>query len=501
MIYNVLSWLEAAEAAWPERAAVVEDGCAVSYGQLARDARAAGTRLAALGAGGRPVGVYMDKGADALRAFLGALYAGAFYALLNPELPEARLRAMQSVLDAPVIVTDAGRRDAATAMFPGAVIVTAAELAGGEADMALLRAVRARAIDTDPVYVNFTSGSTGTPKGIVVAHRSVIDFIDVFTEGFGIRGDDVIANQAPFDFDVSVKDIYSALRVGATLLVVPRRLFSAPAALADYLCDGGATVMIWAVSALCLLTTFHALDYRAPEGVRLVVFSGEVMPLKHLNQWRAALPGATFVNAYGPTEITCNCTYHILDPDRDYAEGVPIGVPFPNEDVFLLDEEDRRIEAPGSVGEICVRGTALALGYYGDAAQTAARFVWNPLQGAYPERVYRTGDLGCYDGSGELVFRGRKDFQIKHQGHRIELEEIERAMAAVDGVERCCCTYDAVKSRLKGYYVGAIDRAALRGRLLERLPAFMVPGTLRRVEAMPLTKNGKIDRGKLEEMT
>lgn len=501
MIHNVLSWLEDAARAHPERAAVIEDGHALSYGALLRNARRAGTRLGAMGVRGRPVGVYMEKGSDAIGAFLGALYAGGFYAPFNPELPEARLRAMFDVLRPPVVVTDAERLDAAASAFPGATVVAADNLFAGEEDAALLARVRSGAIDADPVYVNFTSGSTGVPKGIVVAHRSVIDFIDVFTERFGIRGDDVIANQAPFDFDVSVKDIYSALRVGATLLIVPRRLFSAPAALVDYLCDGGATVMIWAVSALCLLTTFHALDYRAPESVRLVVFSGEVMPVKHLNQWRAALPGATFVNAYGPTEITCNCTYHVLDPDRDYAGGVPIGVPFPNEDVFLLDESDRRIDAPGQTGEICVRGTALALGYYGDAAQTAARFTQNPLRSAYPERVYRTGDLGQYDDAGELMFRGRKDFQIKHLGHRIELEEIERAMAAVDGVERCCCAFDPVKSRLKGYYVGEIDRAALHAALSERLPAFMIPGVLRRVDAMPLTKNGKIDRRRLEEMT
>ena len=498
MNISVLSYLENSAAARPDATAVVEEDRRYTYRQLAEGARRAGTALARMGARGCPVGVYMEKGFDALRAFMGALYAGGFYSLLSPELPEGRLKLVQSVLDAPVIVAAEALVDSARALFPGARVVTLAELDQCPEDPALLARIRASAIDTDPVYVNFTSGSTGVPKGIAVSHRSVLDFIDCFTETFALRRDDVIANQAPFDFDVSVKDIYSALKLGATLLIVPRRLFSAPAALADCLCEGGATVMIWAVSALCLLTTFHALDYRVPERVRAIIYSGEVMPMKHLKQWREHLPGAMFVNVYGPTEITCNCTYHILDPERDYEGGVPIGRPFPNEDVFLLDEDDRRIEEPDRTGEICVRGTALALGYYAAPEQTAARFTQNPLNGRWPERIYRTGDLGRLDGAGELYFCGRKDFQIKHMGHRIELEEIERAMAAVEGVERCCCTFDEKKSRLTGYYVGNIDRAALHARLSEALPVFMVPGALRQVDEMPLTKNGKIDRKALD---
>ena len=499
MICNVLEYLEASARRRPEGIAVADAGRRLSYGELLRDARRAGSALIAMGVMRRPVGVYMEKGIDAIRAMLGVVCAGGFYSILNPELPEARLRSVQDVLRAPVIVADEALIDRARALFPEAELRTVESLLATDEDAEALARVRARAIDADPVYVNFTSGSTGVPKGIVVAHRSILDFIDCFTERFDIVESDVIANQAPFDFDVSVKDIYSALRTGATLLIVPRQLFSVPAKLIDYLCDGGATVLIWAVSALCLLSTFHALDYKTPETVRAVLFSGEVMPAKHLRVWREHLPNAAFVNLYGPTEITCNCTYHVLDPARDYADGIPIGDPFPNEDVFLLDEADRLVEVPGVPGEICVRGTALALGYYAAPDQTSARFTQNPLNAAWHDRIYRTGDLGRYDANGEMFFCGRRDFQVKYMGHRIELEEIERAMSAVEGVERCCCTFDEKKSRLKGYYVGAIDRTELHRRLSAALPVFMVPGTLRQVPEMPLTKNGKIDRRKLEE--
>ena len=137
-------------------------------------------------------------------------------------------------------------------------------------------------IDTDPLYVNFTSGSTGLPKGVLVSHRSVLDFIDVFADTFSFTSNDRIGNQAPFDFDVSVKDIYGALKAQATLVIIPRRLFSRPKELLDFLCEHKVTALIWAVSALCLISTFHGLDYRTPDTVNKVLFSGEVMPLKHL---------------------------------------------------------------------------------------------------------------------------------------------------------------------------------------------------------------------------
>ena len=501
MAINVLAYLERSAERFPDKIAVTDEFGSVTYETLLCASRRMGTALARRIRPGEGVGVYMEKSTETLEVFFGAVYAGGFYSALNPELPAQRLGQIVSVLSPGVIVTSPELEAAAREIFPGYPIVTAGALAEEGEDPDLLSQIRRSAVDTDPLYVNFTSGSTGVPKGIVVAHRSVLDFIGCFTELFGITSEDVIANQAPFDFDVSVKDIYSAMATGARLVLVPRRLFSAPAALTDFLCDNAVTTMIWAVSALCLLTTFHALDYRTPETVNKILFSGEVMPFKALKELRSHLPGAMLVNLYGPTEITCNCTYHILEQQRDYAGGIPIGRPFPNEDVFLLDGENRKVTAPDTPGEICVRGTALALGYYGNPEQNAAHFVQNPLNPHYPERIYRTGDLGRYNDLGELVFAGRKDFQIKYMGHRIELEEIEREMAKVPGVERCCCVFDEKRARLRGFYVGSVEKDALHAAMKGRLPDYMIPGILRRVEEMPLTKNGKIDRKALSEMT
>lgn len=493
---NVLEYLERSAAAHPEKIAVADDLLSCTYEELLRDARRIGSGLCTRFSPRMPVAVFMEKSVETLQLFFGAVYAGCFYVLINPEFPAPRVEAILETLETRRVVTC---RSLAEKLPPveGLEVLYLEDLMETEENGDALAAIRAQALDIDPLYANFTSGSTGVPKGVAVCHRSVIDFIGHFTQLFSITGEDVIGNQAPFDFDVSVKDIYSAISTGARLEIIPKALFSQPAKLLDHLCDRKVTTMVWAVSALCLVTTFHGLDYKVPETVNKVLFSGEAMPMKHLKQWMSHLPEAKFVNLYGPTEITCNCTYHEVDRNREYSDGLPIGRSFPNEQVFLLDDEDRLITEEGKQGEICVTGTALALGYYNNPAQTESRFVRSPLSKAFPQWMYRTGDLGWYNRQGELCFAGRKDFQIKYMGHRIELEEIERAIDGVDGVERACCVFDEKRGRLTAYYVGGIEGREIRHALSGTLPVFMLPGTYVKLAEMPLNKNGKIDRKQL----
>lgn len=493
MKQNILEYLENSAKCCKEKTAVTDGSISYSYNELLDISKRIGTALARTVNIGEPVAVLAEKNADAITAFMGIVQAGAFYVFLNPELPKKRLQQMLSVLEPGCLITDNENIELAKSLEARAEIFTIDQLKETLADEELLKNIRSKTIDCDPLYANFTSGSTGIPKGVVVCHRSVLDFIDQFTELFSISDDDVIGNQAPFDFDVSVKDIYSAMKTGATLLVIPRRLFSNPGKLIDFICDNKVTTMIWAVSAICLISTCHGLDYRIPDNVRHVLFSGEVMPLKHLKIWMDKLPNADFVNLYGPTEITCNCTYHRIERGRDYTKGIPIGRPFPNEQVFLLGENGK-IADMGEIGEICVRGTALALGYYGNFEQTEKAFVQNPLNRFYPERIYKTGDLGTYTADGEIIFCGRKDYQVKYMGHRIELEEIEKAVSEVDGVERCCAIFDEEKQKLYGFYTGEIDKKELHSKLKELLPRYMVPGILEQLDTFPMTKNGKTDR-------
>ena len=497
---NVLEYLEQAEKRFSNKIAVIDEHSQMTFSELLDASKRIGSALAEKIKIGNPVAVLAEKSISTLCAFFGIVEAGGFYVLLNPELPQYRLEQIQSVLQAEYIITDEEHKPLALSLASEEKILDISELIQTEANEQRLSLIRQSMIDTSPLYANFTSGSTGVPKGVLVSHRSVLDFISVFTDEFGIDETDIIGNQAPFDFDVSVKDIYSAMRTGATLVIIPKPLFSSPAKLVDYICDHNVTTMIWAVSAVCLISAFHGLDYRVPSSVKRILFSGEEMPLKHLENWMAHLPSAEFVNLYGPTEITCNCTFHRVSRDNDYSCGIPIGNAFQNERVFLLDEENKLVTKCDTVGEICVSGTALALGYYNNSEQTSKAFCQNPLNSYYPERIYRTGDLAKYTENGELMFCGRKDFQIKHMGHRIELEEIERAISEVDGVERLCAVYDSACSKLYGFYVGEINKKDLRTRLRQYLPVYMIPNSFHQIEAFPITKNGKVDRKKLIDM-
>ena len=511
---NVLEYLENSATLYPGKAAVRDPEKSYSYAELKRRAQAVGCGLlqqeksrgtADRGNAGKPAVVFMKKSAEALTSLMGIVYSGRFYTYISPEQPAARIHQIFKVLEPDTVITDSISRTGGKlkeAGFSGRIF-DYEDLCRTEISDGKLAEVRERAADTDPLYCNFTSGSTGVPKGVLVSHRSVIDFIGVFPDLFTITGEDVIGNQAPFDFDVSVKDIYSALRTGATLVLIPKRYFSLPAQLIDYLCEQEVTVLIWAVSALCMVTQLKGFTYRVPDKIRKVLFSGEAMPVKHLNLWKKYIPDAEYVNLYGPTEITCNCTYYRVEREFAPEEKIPAGRPFPNEKVFLLNAGGdgagaAEITEKGKTGEICVAGTALALGYYRNPEQTARVFVQNPLHRDYPETVYRTGDLGFYDEDGNLCFAGRLDFQIKHMGHRIELEEIELILNGYEEIDRAVCIFDEKRDRLIACYSGDIDGKTLRSRMQKTEPMHMIPQTFRQLSQLPMTANGKIDRKALK---
>lgn len=513
-IHNILELLERSAERFPDRPAFGDPEKDITFRELVRKARAAGELLAADVPSESPVAFYLEKSVDAVTAMFGAVYAGGFYSFIDVRQPAARAQKVLDVLEPAVLITDEENAEKAEELSFGGrrillkdLLEQAGRTLSGQKEplpplSPVLARIRSAMTDTAPLYVNFTSGSTGTPKGVAVCHRSVIEFIAHFAPLFQVTEEDIFGNQAPFDFDVSVKDIYSGLYTGAKVQIIPREYFSNPTQLMDYLCEKKTTILIWAVSAMCFVSIMNALDYRIPETVRAVGFSGEVMPIKQLNVWKKYLPDAMYVNLYGPTEITCNCTYYVLDPGKEYGleEVIPAGTAFENEKVFLLDEENQEVDPSdlSGEGEICVGGTCVALGYYRDPERTAAAFVQNPLNDRYPERIYRTGDIGRYDADGNLVYVSRKDFQIKHLGHRIELGEVEADTMARDGVSRACCIYDVKKKRLILFYTGERDKKDLEKELREILPPFMVPNKTIRLEEMPLNKNGKIDRHALE---
>ena len=354
-------------------------------------------------------------------------------------------------------------------------------------------------IDTDLLYVLFTSGSTGIPKGVSITHRGVIDCMDWFVETFGICHFDSLGSQAPFYFDASVPDIFLNLKAGSTLYLIPKELFAQPVRLLDFLRRKQINTIIWVPSALIAISKLKAFRSVDLTGIlKRVIFCGEVMPCKQLNAWRQYLPDVIYANLYGPTEAIYACTYYIINRNFEDSENLPIGFPMKNTQILVLDDMDNLVNEPGTIGELCVRGTGISTGYYNNLEKTREMFVQNPLNQAYEEKIYRTGDLVEYNKYGELIYLSRKDFQVKHLGHRIELGEIETAVSSLSDITRCCCLYDEKHGRITLFLDKDIVKEELYLQLKNLIPDYMVPGKVVYLENLPLNANGKIDRLKLK---
>lgn len=497
MVYNVMSYLVNSAQNFPDEIAVADRQTALSYRRLLEQARRAGTALSNKlnGVRRKPVFVCIDRSAACVSAFLGVAASGNFYVPIDPSLPDRRLSDIYAAMGPRVVVTV--RKDTRPLPFPNAEIIPLEELLLTPPDGALMDRIGEETNGECPLYCIFTSGSTGVPKGVLVSHRSVVNMAEQFTDTFALDHTAVFGGQAPFDFDVSVKDIYLTVKNGARMEILEKPLFSSPRRLIERMDERRVNTIIWSVSAMKILSTLNTFDRVLPSHLRTVMFSGETLPCKVLNDWMRHLPEAGFVNLYGPTEITCNCAYYKVDRSFSDSETLPIGRAFPNTQVFLLDG-DREVTAAGETGEICVSGTCLALGYYNDPERTAAAFCQNPLQSAWPERIYRTGDLGSWNERGELVFLGRADTQVKYMGFRIELGEIETAANAIPFVTSACCLFDHEQEQLCLFYQAEqpSDKEVIAG-LRAVLPRFMVPARLYWFEKLPENRTGKIDRAAL----
>lgn len=499
MLTNILDYLDNSVSLHADKIVFSDSKNEITYNGLYKNAKAIGSAISEkTEARNTPVLVFIDRNIESVVSFFGVAMSGNFYVPVDRQLPVKRIELIVNTLNPKAaIVWERDMKILDEIGYEGERLLYD-DAIGYPVNEDRLALIRKSAIDTDPLYAIFTSGSTGVPKGVLVCHRSVIDLIENFAEVFDFDETRVFGNQAPFDFDVSVKDIYSCIRNGASMHVIPKLFFSFPAKLIACINERKINTIIWATSALRIIENLNALEKTLPETLRTVMFSGEVMPNKVLNYWRSKLPEVNYVNLYGPTEITCNCLYYKVDKSFRDEEALPIGIPFRNTDILLLDG-DNLVTQTDVKGEICVRGTSLAHGYYNNPEKTAEAFCQNPLNKFYPELIYRTGDLARLGEDGNYYFVSRKDYQIKHMGHRIELSEVEIAINSLPYIEAGCCIYDKANEQIVLFYQSEneCDRDIMKDGT-KLLPKYMMPNRFIHFTALPMTKNAKIDRVKLK---
>ncbi|WP_299534755.1 amino acid adenylation domain-containing protein [Ulvibacterium sp.] len=495
MNINIIDYFNRTTDTYPQKIAVKDMEGELSFSELKTRAQNLGHKINQKYEGvNAPIAIFLPKSTIAITAILGTLYSGNIYAPLDIHNPADRIHAICGQLQPACIITNSQNESKLHNLKDQFPIINLDQLNFNNDDEAPVGYMEC--IDTDPAYIIHTSGSTGVPKGVVISHRSIFDYINWAIDTFDISQQEIIGNQAPLVFDNSTLDIHLMVFTGATLCLIPEQLFAFPAKLLEYINEHKVNFVFWVPSVLINVAKMRLLESIKIPSLRKLLFAGEVMPMKPLNYWIYNTDDEVlFANLYGPTEITVDCTFYIVDRKFEDDEVLPIGKACKNSDVLILNQQNKPCTI-NEEGELCVRGSSLALGYWKNPDKTSSVFVQNPLNTSYPEKIYRTGDVVYKNDAGEIIFVGRIDNQIKHLGYRIELGEIEHAISSsFEGIIACVLyDYDYKKIILIYESENEIPVAEFRKQLIKGLSKYMIPSQYFRLEKMPLNASGKIDR-------
>ena len=502
MITKISEYLDRTVKLYPNKVAYIDDERQVTFQQLYDEGIRIACRLIKYRYFKQPVLLFMEKSISLVSSFVGVAYSGNFYSPVDTKMPEERIKKIIETLDPSVVITNAKHKEQVKRFVHSCEIWIFEDIIEtSSANFELVIQVSKRIIDTDILYVLFTSGSTGIPKGVIINHRAVIDFIDWISECYHFDEYTVFANQAQLYFDLSIQDVYAPLRNGSSTILIPNRLYTAPVRVWNMILRHKVNTLVWIPSMLSIFANLDILNNVEKAPLKSVLFCGEVMPMKQLNYWIKAYPNTLFANLYGPTECTEACTYYTIDRDFSDDDILPMGKPCKNSDAMIINSDTSElITKPGEIGELYIRGTCLSDGYYGDQERTSEVFIQNPVNKQYPELVYKTGDLVCYNDRYELVYISRKDFQIKIRGYRVELGEIEAAVSAIVAVTFGCCVFDALNEKIILVYTGDIEPDEIKEILSTKLQEYMIPSEYYHRQKMLFNINGKVDRNALQKL-
>lgn len=451
----------------------------------------------------RPIAVYLPKSIHCVVADLGIMISGNAYLNLDIKSPSQRIENILELVKPEYVITTKDLLKGLEGIYSLDKIILIDELDFNAQtnDINLLDRLKFRSLDTDMSCIINTSGSTGTPKSVALNHRSFVDFIEVSDEIFQFSENEIIGSLSPVIFDIFSYELCMLISKGSCIVVLPENMAAFPIKILEEMQRTKVSFIFWVPTIMVNIANMDLLNKVNLETLNLVWFAGEVFPTKQFNYWKKTLKHTKFANLYGPIEITLDCTYFIINRDFEDHEPLPIGIPYRNTDVLVITDEDK-LAVKGEEGELCVRGSSLALGYYNNPEKTAAAFVQNPLNTHYPEVIYRTGDIVSLNDLNEIVFKGRKDTLIKHQGYRIEMGEIEHVVVnTLKIAKNACCVYNRQNKEIVLYYENNedISPATFRKKLLSSLPKYMIPTSYIRYNEMPRNPNGKIDRAFLNQ--
>lgn len=501
MKINLIEYFIETIGKFPDRIAIIDGERGLSFAELDNKARQlAKAIIDTCDCKNRPIAMFMPKSIEALQADLAITYSGNTYMNLDVKNPAERLGNILALIQPAAVVTN-NKFKAIVEPIVGEMIqiINVDELDGNDVvpESSWFVERISDLIDTDPYCIINTSGSTGTPKGVVLNHKSFIDFMAQTFDEYKFTEDDVIGSLSPVVFDIWSYEICLLMGKGTSIVVIPDTYSSFPVKILQLMQQQNVSYIFWVPTIMVNIANMGLLQQVLLPSLRLCWFAGEVFPTKQFNIWRHNLPQTTFANFYGPIEITLDCVYYTVEREIADDEPIPIGKPFRNTSILILDENDQNVTEPNIEGELCIRGTSLAMGYYNNPEKTAAAFVQNPLNHSYPEIIYRTGDLVFINSRGEIVFKGRRDSLIKHMGYRIELGEIEHVIInTLKLVKNGCVVYNHQRKEITLYYEAEneLSAAEFRKAIGNTLPKYMIPVVFNHLPELRRNTNGKIDR-------